>query len=87
MARRAERSEPNTIKVKIAPLFGEVKEFVLETDSTVEELLEVSENKSDSEVRVTTADGENQGVIDNDYVLEDGDIVTVISEGKVEAGR
>jgi hypothetical protein len=87
MARTQEEETSGTIKVKVAPLFGEVKEFVLPEDSTVEKLLEISGNNSNSEVRVITEDGEDQGVVGPSSLLDDGDVVSIVAKGKVEAGR
>lgn len=86
MARLTESSNESTIKVRIAPIMGEVREFVLPVDTTVEEALRNAGYQENSEVRVTTAAGENQTINSNAAVLDDGDTVTVISSGKVEAG-
>ena len=76
----------STIKVKIAPLMGEVREFILAAGVTVGEALDNAGYASNSEVRVTEADGNSQTIADNASILEDGDVITVVSQKKIEAG-
>lgn len=82
MARRRREASTDVIKVKIAPLFAEVKEYTLLVDSTVEDALSVAGISSDVEVRLA-----GNGAVEMDSILEDGDEITVVSNAKVEAGN
>ena len=86
MARVATAPEASTISVRVAPLMGQVQEFILAEGATVGQALEAAGFNSDSEVRVTTAGGENQTIASNNAILDNGDLITVVASGKVEAG-
>lgn len=80
--RRRREETTETIKIKIAPLFAEVKEYTLPVDSTVEEALNAAGISTDVEVRLA-----GNGAVEMDSILEDGDEITVVSNAKVEAGN
>ena len=87
MAKINDTRPAGSISVRIAPLMVEVRSFNLEEDTTIGDALSAAGFNEDPEVRITTAGGENQTIADNDAALEDGDLITVISAGKVEAGK
>ena len=78
-ARRRKTIE--SIKVTLAPTFGEVKQISVPAESTVEDVLSAGGYSSDVEVRLN-----GEGTVDNDSIVEDGDELTIVSRGKVEAG-
>lgn len=86
MVRIPQAATTNTITVKIAPLMGVIKELILEVDTTVGAALTAAGFSENSEVRVTSVDGTSQTIADNDSVLDNGDVITVIASGKIEAG-
>ena len=82
MATRRRRSV-DTIKVTVAPTFGEVKQVSVPVDSTVEDVLQAAGYGSDVEVRIN-----GEGSVDNETIVEDGDELSIVSSrGKVEAGN
>ena len=80
--RRTESSDAKTIKVSVAPLFAEVKTYTVPEGTNVEELLNKAGQSTDVEIR-----REGDGEIFLDDELEDGDVISVVSNSKVEAGR
>ena len=83
MARRraGTGASDSVIKVEIGPLFGEPRTVTVPKDSTVKDVLTGAGYGENVEVRI---DGE--GTVEKDAIVEDGDILTVVSSGKVEAG-
>lgn len=79
--RRTRRNEVETIKVTIAPLFGEVKTISVEKDATVEDALSAGGFSAGVEVRLNGG-----STIESDTILEDGDELAIVSRGKVEGG-
>lgn len=80
MATRRRRAV-ETIKVTVAPTFGEVKQISVPADSTVADVLEAAGYSDSVEVRIN-----GEGTVDNDSIVEDGDELSIVSRGKVEAG-
>lgn len=80
-ARRTRTPDEGSITVKIQPVFGEVKEFRVPEDSTVGEVLEAADYPASTEVRVNS-----EGVLDKDTIVEDGDRLTIVAEGKIKNG-
>ena len=78
MARR--RRTVETIKITIAPTFGEVKTISVEEGATVADALRAGGFNEDVEVRIN-----GEGTVESDAIVEDGDELTIIAGGKIEA--
>jgi sulfur carrier protein ThiS len=80
MTRR--RRTASVIRVTIVPIGGEVKEVALKEDSTIREAVVAAGFSSSVEVMDNSGEALNL-----DDVAENGDEITILSEGKIEGGR
>ena len=78
---RRSDSDEDGIFVKVARTGGEVKEFLLNGERTVEEALKIAEIEYDDDNRIRV----NGSEADLETELEDGNVVTI--SGKVEGGQ
>lgn len=78
---RRTRTTAGQVKITVAPTFGEVKQISVPTDSTVADVLEAAGYSPSVEVRIN-----GEGVVEPDAIVEEGDELTIVSRGKVEAG-
>ena len=70
------------IKVTIIPVGGSAKDINLKKDSTVEEALSACGMSIDGETEVRC----NGDILERDEIVEDGDQLVILSEGKIEGG-
>lgn len=82
--RRVAEATPDTITISLRAVWGEQKSLVVPVDSTVEELLAQQGLSATTEVRLIS--GRTVTNLSNDSILEDGDILQVISQKKVTNG-
>lgn len=79
--RRRRSEDTDSIGVKIQPVFGEVREIRVPAESTVAEVLELAGLPTSTEVRVN-----GEGNLDSDSIVEDGDRLIVVGQGKIQNG-
>lgn len=84
VARRRAAETVNTITVTVRPVWGEQRTMAVPQDSTVEALLSQCGYPATTEVRLISQ-GETS-ILTTDSVLEDGDVLQVVSQKKVVNG-
>jgi sulfur carrier protein ThiS len=82
--RRTASNAVQTITVTIRPVWGETKTLSIPVDSTVEDLLNQNGYNASTEVRLIS--GRSSTVLSNDAILEEGDVIQVVSNKKVANG-
>lgn len=74
----------NTISITVRPLFAEERVITVPENATVEQLLTAGGYSENSEVRVM--DGGHSEVLTPESILEDGDVLQIVSDKKITNG-